>query len=85
MTQLDEKDIKIMEALTKYGPKISTESLSQKLDIPSRTIRYRIFKLKEKGVIEWFLEVWRIIALIICVLGIIIAILKLLLPFLELK
>jgi DNA-binding Lrp family transcriptional regulator len=51
MTQLDEKDLKIMEALTKYGPKISTESLSQNLDIPSRTIRYRIFKLKEKGFI----------------------------------
>lgn len=52
MTQIDEKDLKIMEALNKYGPKISTEELSKIVDIPSRTIRYRILKLKEKGHIK---------------------------------
>ncbi len=52
MTEIDEKDLKIMEAMNKFGPKISTEELSKKLEIPSRTIRYRILKLKENGYIK---------------------------------
>jgi len=52
MTQLDEKDLKIIQALDEHGPKVSTQTLSNILDIPSRTIRYRILKLKEKGFIK---------------------------------
>ncbi len=52
MTRLDEKDLKIIKALDEYGPKVSTQTLSDILGIPSRTIRYRILRLKEKGFIK---------------------------------
>jgi len=52
MTELDEKDLAIMQTIEDYGPKVSTEVLSDKLGFPSRTIRYRINKLKEKGFLK---------------------------------
>ena len=52
MSKLDNKDLAIVKAIDKYGPKISTQSLSKILKIPSRTIRYRILKLKEKGFLK---------------------------------
>ncbi len=57
MTELDEDDLAIMRAIEGYGPKISSEELSLILDkngiiMPSRTIRYRIQKLKEKGYLK---------------------------------
>lgn len=48
---LDPLDLKILHALEQHGTKVSTRELSQLLDEPSRTIRYRISKLKEKGII----------------------------------
>ena len=47
MSLFNEKDLVIIQALDKFGPKTSTRQLSKILDIPSRTIRYRISKLKE--------------------------------------
>lgn len=52
MTELDDKDLAIMRTIEDYGPKISTDILSGKLGYPSRTIRYRINKLKEKGYLK---------------------------------
>ena len=52
MSKLDKKDLDIVKAIDEYGPKFSTQSLSKILNIPSRTIRYRIFKLKEKGYLK---------------------------------
>ncbi len=41
----------IIGALDKLGPKISTEEVSEIVDIPARTVRYRIKKLRENGVL----------------------------------
>jgi DNA-binding Lrp family transcriptional regulator len=51
MMELDEKDLAIIEALDSSWPKISTRQLSERLNIPSRTIRYRLARLKEMGVL----------------------------------
>ncbi len=48
---LDPLDQKILKALEELGTKVSTRELSERLDEPSRTIRYRISKMKEKGII----------------------------------
>jgi DNA-binding Lrp family transcriptional regulator len=42
----------IVEALDKFGPKASTEQLSDHLNIPSRTVRYRLAKLKSRGFLK---------------------------------
>ncbi|MFX1411249.1 MAG: winged-helix domain-containing protein [Promethearchaeota archaeon] len=57
MTELDNNDLAIMRAIEDYGPKISSEELSiilnkEGFDIPSRTIRYHIQKLKKKGYLK---------------------------------
>jgi len=49
--QLNSKDIQIIKMLDSHY-KISTEKISEKLDIPARSIRYRISKLKEKGILS---------------------------------
>lgn len=48
---LDPLDLKILEAFEELGTKVSTRELSERLGEPSRTIRYRISKLKEKGIL----------------------------------
>jgi len=48
---LDPLDLKILEALEELGTKVSTREIGERLDESSRTIRYRISKLKEKGII----------------------------------
>ena len=48
---LDPLDMEILRALEKHGTKVSTRELSELLDEPGRTIRYRITKMKEKGII----------------------------------
>ena len=48
---LDPLDMKIIRALEEHGAKVSTRELSELLDEPGRTIRYRITKLKEKGIV----------------------------------
>ncbi|MHA1211167.1 MAG: winged helix-turn-helix transcriptional regulator [Candidatus Heimdallarchaeota archaeon] len=50
-TQLNSKDIQIIKMLESHY-KISTEKISEKLDIPARSIRYRISRLKEKGILS---------------------------------
>ena len=52
MPSFDEKDLRVMQELDKNGPKTSTEQLSEILNIPPRTIRYRISRLKEKGIMK---------------------------------
>lgn len=52
MPIIDQKDLDIVMALEKYGPKKSTEELSNLLNIPSRTIRYRLAKLEKKGLLQ---------------------------------
>ncbi len=49
MPKLNDKDLTIIEALDKYGSKTSTKDLSKKINIPPRTIRYRLSKLRERG------------------------------------
>lgn len=49
--ELDDKDIRILNALEKYGAKKSTEELEKMLDIPARTIRYRLSKMKENKIL----------------------------------
>ncbi|MBY8999045.1 MAG: AsnC family transcriptional regulator [Candidatus Thorarchaeota archaeon] len=49
---LDPLDLKILQAFEELGTKVSTRELSERLGEPSRTIRYRITKLKEKGVLH---------------------------------
>ena len=48
---LDPLDLQILQAYEELGTKVSTRELSERLGEPSRTIRYRITKLKEKGVL----------------------------------
>jgi len=50
-SSLDPLDLKILRALEEYGTKVSTRELSEHLDEPGRTIRYRISKLKESGIL----------------------------------
>ncbi|MFX0140728.1 MAG: winged helix-turn-helix transcriptional regulator [Candidatus Hodarchaeota archaeon] len=49
MKFLDHKDLEIVKILDKMNQKVSTRELSKILGIPSRTIRYRLSKLKERG------------------------------------
>lgn len=51
---LDNKDLKIVDALFKYGYKSSANFLSTKISIPTRTIAHRIKKLKTKGYIRLY-------------------------------
>lgn len=47
---LDQKDVDIIGALDRLGGKTSTEELHQALpNIPARTIRYRLTKMREAG------------------------------------
>ncbi len=46
---LDSKDLAIMGALDKVGAKASAEHLGEVLGIPSRTVRYRLSRLRKKG------------------------------------
>ncbi|MFW9788408.1 MAG: winged helix-turn-helix transcriptional regulator [Candidatus Thorarchaeota archaeon] len=48
---LDTLDLEILRAYEELGTKVSTRELSERLGEPSRTIRYRITKLKEKGIL----------------------------------
>ncbi|MFX0107930.1 MAG: winged helix-turn-helix domain-containing protein, partial [Candidatus Hodarchaeota archaeon] len=50
-TPLDETDISILKSIEAEPEKVSTRELSRKLDIPDRTVRYRLAKLKEKKLI----------------------------------
>ncbi|MHA2159015.1 MAG: winged helix-turn-helix transcriptional regulator [Candidatus Thorarchaeota archaeon] len=52
MKKLDRKDIDIIGALARLGPKMSTEEVSELVDIPARTVRYRIKKLRETGMLR---------------------------------
>lgn len=46
---LDHKDLAIIGALDKVGAKASAEHLGEVLGIPSRTVRYRLSRLRKKG------------------------------------
>ncbi|MFW9923355.1 MAG: winged helix-turn-helix transcriptional regulator [Candidatus Thorarchaeota archaeon] len=49
----DYKDIQIIRALdTSHESRISTKEISKELDIPSRSIRYRLTKLKENNLLK---------------------------------
>jgi DNA-binding Lrp family transcriptional regulator len=45
----------LLDALTRFGGKVTATELSQLLDFPDRTIRYRLNRLKEKGHLD---RVW---------------------------
>lgn len=49
---LDQKDVDILGALDKLGGKSSTEELSQATGIPARTVRYRLQKMRDAGVLR---------------------------------
>ncbi|TFG96205.1 winged helix-turn-helix transcriptional regulator [Candidatus Thorarchaeota archaeon] len=49
---LDQKDIDILGALDKSGGKTSTEELSQTTNIPARTVRYRLQKMRDAQVLN---------------------------------
>ena len=42
-------DVKLLDAITRLGGKVSATDLGQLLGFPDRTIRYRLNRLKEKG------------------------------------
>ncbi|MFX0053821.1 MAG: Lrp/AsnC family transcriptional regulator [Promethearchaeota archaeon] len=48
---LDKKDLAIIGALDRVGAKVSAEQLGEVLGIPSRTIRYRLSRLRKKGLL----------------------------------
>ena len=48
MLEFKLKDLDIINELDKYGPQIPATQISRNLNIPARTIRYRLTKLKEK-------------------------------------
>ena len=52
----DYKDLQIVSAIdrlfNKHKYKISTEKISEVVNIPARSIRYRLSKLKEKGLLR---------------------------------
>ncbi|MFX1483551.1 MAG: winged helix-turn-helix transcriptional regulator [Promethearchaeota archaeon] len=47
----DRKDMDIISALDRLGPKVSTEEVSDIVGIPARTVRYRIQRMRETGVL----------------------------------
>ena len=49
---LDQKDVDIIGALDKLGGKTSTEELSQATNIPARTVRYRLQKLRDAKILH---------------------------------
>ncbi|UCG01884.1 MAG: AsnC family transcriptional regulator [Candidatus Heimdallarchaeota archaeon] len=49
---LDEKDLRIINALYKYGFGSSSRFLSKKINIPDRTISYRLKTLKDTGLLR---------------------------------
>jgi DNA-binding Lrp family transcriptional regulator len=49
---LDDIDLQILTALEKNGTKVSTTQLSEELDIPSRTIRYHMNRMRENGFLK---------------------------------
>ena len=49
---LDDTDIGILSAIQNYSSKISTSQLSEQLGIPDRTVRYRLTKLREQGLLK---------------------------------
>ena len=49
---LDRKDLDIINILDRLGPKVSTKQLSRILNIPSRTVRYRLAKLRDGGFLQ---------------------------------
>ncbi|MGY5874259.1 MAG: winged helix-turn-helix transcriptional regulator [Candidatus Thorarchaeota archaeon] len=51
-TPIDDTDKDILIALQKSRIKISTRDLSEQLGVPDRTVRYRLKKLKEKGLLK---------------------------------
>ncbi|MHA3964854.1 MAG: winged helix-turn-helix transcriptional regulator [Candidatus Thorarchaeota archaeon SMTZ1-45] len=51
---LDNKDMRIVRALDKYGPKTTTKDLSKRLKIPPRTLRYRLSRLRSHGYLQPF-------------------------------
>lgn len=52
MSRIDPKDIKIIGALDRLGPKVSTKEVGALLGLPPRTVRYRLKKLRETGVLS---------------------------------
>lgn len=50
--QLDDTDVGILSAIQKDASKISTSELSEQLGIPDRTVRYRLNKLREQGLLR---------------------------------
>jgi len=48
MPEFNSKDLDIINELDKFNSQISTTQISHILNIPARTIRYRLTKLKEK-------------------------------------
>lgn len=50
----DTKDLKIVRALDKYGPKATMKELSATLKIPPRTLRYRLSRLRAHGYLQPF-------------------------------
>ncbi len=51
---LDDKDLDIINALFKYGITKSARFLSKKINFPSRTISYRLKKLRELGLMKTY-------------------------------
>ncbi|MHA2236363.1 MAG: Lrp/AsnC family transcriptional regulator [Candidatus Thorarchaeota archaeon] len=51
MKKMDQKDIDIIGALSGLGPKMSTEEIGERVDVPARTVRYRITKMRESGIL----------------------------------
>ena len=51
MLEFKLKDLDIINELDKQGPQTPATQISHKLNIPARTIRYRLAKLKEKGLL----------------------------------
>ncbi|MFX0040606.1 MAG: winged helix-turn-helix transcriptional regulator [Promethearchaeota archaeon] len=51
MLEFKLKDLNILNELDKYGPQIPATQISSNLNIPARTIRYRLAKLKEKNLL----------------------------------
>ncbi|MFW9768794.1 MAG: winged helix-turn-helix transcriptional regulator [Candidatus Thorarchaeota archaeon] len=49
---MDQKDIDIIGAISRFGHKMSTEEVGEIVEIPARTVRYRIKKMREAGVLN---------------------------------
>jgi DNA-binding Lrp family transcriptional regulator len=49
---LDKTDLKILASIERGESKVSATELSEQLNIPSRTIRYRLNKMRENGLLK---------------------------------